>query len=429
MTRTPSKKLPRGVSPGFLRGVSPHPPRACMAAGSCAVGTEGHRATCFRGMLVVLAGLALAVVPAPAAEEEEPTVVVIFPFASPDGGKAGRKFADRLRLRAKRLGLVIVDPLSLRDAVSETEMPGLDTPPGRVATVLKDRLAARIGLWGKVEPAGQGLLMHFRGLNLDRGGDRLTIKETRRAEQPQLTGPLQDEILRKLTGRRKKPVAVATPEADAKVSTVGQELVANGGFEQGGKSPAGWDRIDGLTTFWSKGGASGKCLKINTDVYHDEWVAWRKKHSGGARAEDAPTPTPTKGPKYNTVAGIYGVKYDSKPIPVTPGRAYKVSIRYKGRSTDFFFPKLFIRGWGEVAGEKRVVYDAYLALRCVEGSGKWKRGVRILEIPADTQAPVEYVVLKIYAYWPPGTYYFDDVSMKRVAPGTKIPGPTGGTAE
>ena len=82
----------------------------------------------------------------------------------------------------------------------------------------------------------------------------------------------------------------------------------------------------------------------------------------------------------------------------------------------------------EVAGEKRVVYDAYLALRCVEGSGEWKRGVRIVEVPTDTQAPVEYLVLKVYAYWPPGTYYFDDVSMKQVKPGTKIPGPTGGTA-
>jgi hypothetical protein len=307
-------------------------------------------------------------------------------------------------------------------------MPTLETPPAEVAAVLKDRLAAKIGLWGRVEPAGQGLVMHYRGLNLDRGADRLTIQETRRVAEPQLINPVQDEILMKLTGRAKKPVAEATPEADAKVPTVGPDLAPNGGFEQGAKSPAGWDRIDGLTTFWSPGGVAGKCLKINTDVYHDEWVAWRKKHGEGASAEDAPKPTPTSGPKYDTVAGIYGVKYDSKPIPVTPGKAYKISIQYKGRSTDFFFPKLFIRGWAEVAGEKRVVYDAYLALRCVEGPGEWKRGVRICEIPTDTQARVEYVVLKIYAYWPPGTYYFDNVSMKQVAPGTEIPGPTGGTA-
>jgi len=379
------------------------------------------------GLLAAMA-LVVAGAPVPAPADEEPTIVVIFPFASADGGVAGRKFADRLRLRAKRLGLVIVDPLSLRDAMTDAQMPTLETTPAQMTEILKDRLAAKIGLWGKVERHGAGLVMHYRGLNLDLGADRLTLRETRRADQPQLVNPIQDEVLMALTGRRKKPVAEATPEADAKVPTVGPELVPNGGFEQGAKTPTGWDRVDGLTTFWTAGGVSGKCLKINTDVYHDEWVAWRKKHADGADADDAPKPTPTSGPKYDTVAGIYGVKYDSRPIPVTPGKAYKISIRYKGRSTDFFFPKLFIRGWAQVAGEKRVVYDAYLALRCIEGPGEWKRGVRICEIPTDTQAPVEYVVLKIYAYWPPGTYYFDNVSMKQVAPGTKVPGPTGGTA-
>ena len=385
-----------------------------------------RRATVLALAAALLAGLLTASVPAsaaPAPAAEEPTIVVIFPFASADGGVAGRKFADRLRLRAKRLGLVIVDPLSLRDAMTDAQMPTLQTTPAQMAAILTGRLAARVGLWGTVEPAGQGLVMHYRGLNLDLGADRLTLQETRRADQPQLINPVQDEVLLKLTGRRKKPVAEATPEADAKVPTVGPELVPNGGFEQGAKTPTGWDRVDGLTTFWTVGGASGKCLKVNTDVYHDEWVAWRKKHADGAGAGDAPKPTPTSGAKYDTVAGIYGVKYDSRPIPVTPGKAYKISIQYKGRSTDFFFPKLFIRGWAQVAGEKRVVYNAYLALRCIEGPGEWKRGVRICEIPTDTQAPIEYLVLKIYAYWPPGTYYFDNVSMKQVAPGTKIPGP------
>ncbi len=417
------------MTPEFPRGGPPEVPAGFADwRGGQSCPPRSNTATRRAGAVLLAAAILLGLVPGPAPAAETPTVVVIFPFASADGGKAGRKFADRLRLRAKRLGLVIVDPLSLRDAMTGAEMPGLDTPPAKVADLLKDRLAAKIGLWGKVERQGQALVMHFRGLNLDRGAGRLTLRETRRAPEPQQVNPIQDEILRQLTGRRKKPVAEATPEADAKVPTVGPELAPNGGFETGTTTPAGWDRIDGLTTFWSGGGAGGKCLKINTDVYHDEWVAWRKKHKEGADADDAPDPTPTSGPKYNTVAGIYGVKYDSKPIPVTPGRAYKVSIQYRGKSTDVFFPKLFIRGWATVEGEKRVVYDAYLALRCVEGAGKWKRGVRICEIPTDTQAPVEYLVLKIYAYWPPGTYYFDNVSLKRVAPGTKIPGPTGGTA-
>jgi hypothetical protein len=68
-----------------------------------------------------------------------------------------------------------------------------------------------------------------------------------------------------------------------------------------------------------------------------------------------------------------------------------------------------------VGGEKREVYDAYLALRCKTAGKEWESNVRIVEIPTDTKAPVEYVKLKLYAYWPPGTFFFDNVSMKEVA--------------
>lgn len=242
------------------------------------------------------------------------------------------------------------------------------------------------------------------------------MAESLAAAEPQLLNPLQDKILEQLTGRRKKPAPEATPEADANVPTTGPNRAPNGGFEKGVQHPTGWDRLDGLTTFRIPG-PTGKCLKIDTDVYHDEWVAWRKAWKAGAEPESAPAKTPTSGPKYNTVAGIYGVSYPSGPIPVEPGQAYKVEIDYRGRSTDFFFPKLFIRGYADVGGEKRVVYDAYLALRSLTDTDAWKHNVRIVEIPDDTQAPVEFVRLMIYAYWPPGIYEFDNVSMKQVAQG------------
>ncbi|HUU92646.1 MAG TPA: hypothetical protein VM238_15715 [Phycisphaerae bacterium] len=362
---------------------------------------------------LVAAACGLARAEAPPKPEE--IVVVIFPFASPDGGKTGLTFAARLRLRARRLNLVVVERLSLNEAMAGRKMPTLDTPPAEMAKILTEGFGAKIGLWGEVRSEGAGFAMTFRGLNLNLDKDNLIISDTRRAAEPQLVNPVQDKVLLELTGRSKKPVPTATPEADAKAPTRGPELVKNGGFETGTTSPDAWQRLDGLTTFWSGGGASGKCLKINTDVYHDEWMAWQKKYKAGAKADDAPNPTPTSGAKYDTVAGIYGVAYDSAPIPVTPGKAYKVSIAYKGKSTDFFFPKLFIRGWADVKGEKRVVYDAYLALRCASGGKEWESNVRICEIPTLVQSKIEYVVLKVYAYWPPGTFYFDDVSMKEVA--------------
>jgi TolB-like protein len=365
-------------------------------------------------------GLTLALIaasPLLAAEsaKQEELVVVIFPFSSPDGGTNGRAFAESLGLRAKRLGLVTVEHLSLKEAMAGAAMPKLDTPPAEMAKILKDRFGARFGLWGEVRQEGDGVVMEIRALDAKKDAAKLTISKTYRAAQKQLVNPVQDQVLQELTGLKKKPVAEATPEADAKVPTTGPELARNGGFEEGDKTPTGWQRIDGLTTFWPAEGQAGKGLKIVTDVYHDQWVEWQKKYKAGASATEAPKAAATSGNKYDTVAGLYGVAYDSDPIPVRPGKSYKVSISYKGKSDDLFFPKLFIRGWGDVGGEKREVFDSYLALRCKTGGREWESNVRIVEIPTDTKAPVEYVKLKIYAYWPPGTFYFDNVSMKEVA--------------
>jgi hypothetical protein len=373
--------------------------------------------------LALIAGLALTLWAA--AKEAPPPgpVVAIFPFTSPDDANAGRQFADNLRQRAARLGLVVVEPLSLKEAMAGAAMPDLKTTPADMAKVLKDRLDAKAALWGEVRNEGGTVVIDVRGLNLDRGAAELTVSRTWRAAEKQLVNPAQDEMLAELTGAKKKAVPEATPEADAKVPTVGPELVKNGDFEKGDKSPDAWQKVDGQTTFWdAAGGDPGRCLRINTDVYHDEWVAWQKKIKEGAVAADAPPPTPTKGAKYDTVAGIYGVAYDSDPIPVVPGKAYKVSLSYRAATEDFFFPKLFIRGWAKVNGEDRVVYDAYLALRAKTGGKQWESNVRIVEIPADLKVKIEYVKLKLYAYWPPGTYFFDNVSFKEVAPGAEIPG-------
>jgi len=105
---------------------------------------------------------------------------------------------------------------------------------------------------------------------------------------------------------------------------------------------------------------------------------------------------------------------------VKPGQSYKVEVDYRGKSAlggaVECFPKLFIRGYGDVGGEKRVVYDAYLALRCKTRGEKWEHNVRIVTIPTDASAPVRFVRLMLYAYWPPGFYWFDNVTMKEVAP-------------
>jgi hypothetical protein len=296
-------------------------------------------------------------------------------------------------------------------------MPTLASAAADVAKVLKDRFGATLGVWGEVRPEGDGFIIEARGVDLRKDTDRLTISKTYRAAQKHLVNPVQDQVLLELSGKAKKPVVEAHPEEDAKVPTVGPELVKNGTFEAGDKGPEGWQKVDGLTLFWVAGQSpTGKCLKMDTDVYETQWNAWKKQQKEGAPAQMAPEKIQPTGNRYDTVGGNYGVAYFSDPIPVKPGKSYKVCIAYRGLTADIFFPKLFIRGYADIKGDQRAVYDAYLALRCQTQGKEWENNLRIITIPTDTPSPVEFVRLMLYAYWPPGQYYFDNVSMKEAAP-------------
>ena len=96
-----------------------------------------------------------------------------------------------------------------------------------------------------------------------------------------------------------KPPAVKDPT----------NLVRNGNFEEGDTTPAGWQTVDGLSTFWIKDDdpAHGKVLKIDTDILQSQAYDWWVQLTKGARAKDAPKKVPSKDPnKYDTLAGNDG---------------------------------------------------------------------------------------------------------------------------
>src|SRR5271156_4025491 len=62
-----------------------------------------------------------------------------------------------------------------------------------------------------------------------------------------------------------------------------KNLIPNGDFEKGTDSPDGWQKIDGLTTFWEKDpdGKRGKVIRIDTDVLQSQAYEWWVKISKG----------------------------------------------------------------------------------------------------------------------------------------------------
>ena len=221
-----------------------------------------------------------------------------------------------------------------------------------------------------------------------------------------------------------------------------QNLVKNGGFEKGESAqPAGWSGLDGLTCSWDKqGGNPGRCLRLDSSVQQSD----KKQH----QADPAKSRGKTKGGQYSTVGAHEGVWAFSAPVPMKPDdRYFIVEADVKGpESSGLFYPQLLIRGYqkfdaerdggtsswfqtpheggaaySEQFGEKQrlaregdylMVYRAGLVCR-IPAPGEWHHFRMGLRLPGNKKYRPDVLLLKAYAMWPLGDYYFDNIRMHR----------------
>ncbi|MCD6415335.1 MAG: hypothetical protein J7M08_01390 [Planctomycetes bacterium] len=240
------------------------------------------------------------------------------------------------------------------------------------------------------------------------------------------------------------------------MAPLGGNLLENGSFERGRYWPAGWQATDGLTTFWAPGGTHGKrCLRIFTDVLDSQWkshwdevrraVALGERQAGGdaqALPQDPRPPVPeripTSPPYYDTVAGLHGVHYRSQFVPIEPRAIYRFSIDARtdtaGKPHE---PRVFIKGFFDqkmktARGVQIVRRNAYRAPMILDPCDEtWRRYARTFHpwrsksTLAEKPLKPEYLQVQIYAYWRPGSYYFDNVRLEIVGmeEEEKQPGP------
>jgi hypothetical protein len=227
-----------------------------------------------------------------------------------------------------------------------------------------------------------------------------------------------------------------------------RNLVPNGDFEEGKDTPTGWQRVDGLTTFWVKDTdpKRGKVIKFDTDVYQSQAYEWWAKFAKGARASDAPKKVPTRGDKYDTLAGLDGVWFWSDFIPVEKGKAYWLTIDVKGTPDVMCWLVGYEKKQSSAFGADAGAFQEYLkekttgrpkdAKRLFEGfinryvwrgqlnarfakplPNGWRRFTRNkLPFRPTKKTKVRFVRVLILPYWPPGVCYVDNVRLTEVAP-------------
>ncbi|MEI6234027.1 MAG: type II secretion system protein GspG [Planctomycetota bacterium] len=197
-------------------------------------------------------------------------------------------------------------------------------------------------------------------------------------------------------------------------------LVKNPGFEDGDKYPAHWDRPDGLTMFWEKDPQrpdGGKCIRLYTNIDNNEFL----KRYDEMKLENPPppkTPRVCKPPGYETVGGNDGVPFYSEYIDIKPGMKYTLSADC--RSDTGSTPKIFIKGYTEqmteIADDKgkpitvplrRITYKGDFDFQAPK---QWKT-TSVTFSPTGTRDDVKWIRVKIWAYWTPQNYWFDNIKV------------------
>ena len=184
-------------------------------------------------------------------------------------------------------------------------------------------------------------------------------------------------------------------------------LLPNGGFEEpdptNSAKPAGWDKLDGLGVQWvaETNGPANHYIRLNTAVSEKDYVA----SCQAAGLDKWVFPNPNGG----AIAGTYGLSYYSDNLPVATGQAYRLSFRYRGPSGG---GKVWARGYGLIQGVERQRYETIV--NCRGGNDGWISFSQCFH-PTKHTPTVTRMRIMLYAYWPPGIYAFDDVTLTPVS--------------
>jgi hypothetical protein len=370
------------------------------AAQSCALSAAA---------LVILAALALAAAAAPAPDKgdkapeagatfAEGTSILVLPITSDEQG-----LGDQVRLmlinKARRLGAVTYDPGSVAEVIGSDHVP-LATPPEKLAALARDRFSADFIVLGAVTGKGPYAVRLVAVRATDPKKPQVMDKtyncehhqyiplEMAKAVYDIFGLPVPEDPLRMMQNN---------PQAE-RLWREAPNLVRNPGFETpaaGGKGPADWQAPGALTT----GGV----------------VTWIPNPDG-----------PGKIIKYDMdeeTAGVYGMAYYSDWIPLEPGATYRFSCRYKSLGPTV---KIFLKGYHEFPpqegfpAQRRETYR-----RQVHPAGEkaqWNSVVAdFIPSHANPNQQPTWMKVDLYAYWPKGVVFWDDIVLKKVrdAPAAK----------
>jgi hypothetical protein len=314
------------------------------------------------------------------AAQAKPLIVALDFQSDFDGGKMGHHVA---RIATKHAFLrriyETIEEIDQDDRVEAKNFHAkFDDDPAKIAQFAKDEFNADIVMWGKiVNPGGDKYELFVKALDLRKPqGQQLVLNTSYDCDGVHAVPEHIQAAILALEGAKPAPQITWEDYVKDESWKKRKNLVKNPGFEEGTGSPADWEKVDGLCSFWVSGQSpTGKCVMFDTDVLQSQQDEWRAKFEAGAPASQAPKKLPTKPPKYDTVGGNKGAHLYSDPIPVKPGMTYRLDfdVRCPNGGTS----PVFVKGYGRMTSadfgaQDREIYRSQVFLKAKTDGKEWE---------------------------------------------------------
>jgi hypothetical protein len=208
-----------------------------------------------------------------------------------------------------------------------------------------------------------------------------------------------------------KPLPIALLLAITSLLHAGENLIPNGRFDEGETDAAHWERADGLTSFFETEEGRGRIVKLDSLVDRDQALEWAKAFKADPTLKP-PAKKPIAAASYGSIGGNEGVMLDSELIDCKPGQNYMLTVDFKGDGKPFVWIKGFL-----MHPTRNTLVDGYQTR--LEPNAPSKTEWRTFSIgfnPTAKSPKIQKIKVRLYAYWPNGLYYFDNVRVEEITP-------------
>ncbi len=352
--------------------------------------SSATQAACGLALLLAACGAGAAEVPG---GEAAGVAFVVLPVTSDEEG-LGTQVERMLRKKARRLGALVYDPASVTGAL-EGRALSPTMPPAALETLARERFEADVAVVGHVAGTGKDYVVHLLAVATDPKREPRVLEKRWPCAYHQIIPLEMAKAVREVLGLPPVPEQTAADAASERRWREGPNLVANPGFETpapGRDGPDRWQAIEREMAWVAGPDGPGKVLKYEM--------------SG------------------ETAAG-YGLDFYSDWIEIEAGATYRFSVRIKTLGPT---PKIFLKGYHPFPAmdgypaQRRETYRRQVHPGGPKGA--WQTVVADF-VPSATRPEHLPTHLKVdlYAYWPKGVVYWDDVVLKKIRPAPEGPPP------